>query len=91
MDKLFSVSDAAKALGGISPWTVRAWLSRGWLQRTKLGRRTMITEPELERFVRDGRGPIARQPNEARTNDETLEKTATKRPHQVTNSGKGNR
>lgn len=54
MDHLYSVEDAAKALGGISKWTVHAWLSQGKLQRTKVGRRTMIRESELERIVRHG-------------------------------------
>ena len=54
MDPLYSVEDAAKALGGISKWTVHAWLSQGKLQRTKVGRRTMIRESELERVVRHG-------------------------------------
>ena len=54
MDKLYDVQGAAEKLGGISISTVRAWLSRGRLARTKVGRRTMISESELERFVRQG-------------------------------------
>lgn len=56
MDRLYSVSDAGKLLGGVSVWTVRAWLSQGRLRRTKVGGRTMVTESELERFIRDGNG-----------------------------------
>jgi len=54
LDKLYSVSDAAKLLGGISKWTVHAWLSRGKLQRTKVGGRTMIRESELAKVIEDG-------------------------------------
>jgi hypothetical protein len=54
MEQLFDVESAAKMLGNVSPWTVRAWLSRGLLQRTKLGRWTMVSEKELERFIREG-------------------------------------
>jgi excisionase family DNA binding protein len=54
LDKLYSVSDAAKLLGGISKWTVHAWLSQGRLQRTKVGGRTMIRESELTKVIRDG-------------------------------------
>jgi excisionase family DNA binding protein len=50
MEKLYSIEAAAKRLGGISRHTVVAWLSKGKLQRTKLGRRTMIAESELERI-----------------------------------------
>ena len=51
MEKLFSFEDAAKQLGGVSPWSIRSWLSSGRLRPTKVGARTMISESELERFV----------------------------------------
>jgi excisionase family DNA binding protein len=54
MEKLYDVKSAAETLGDISPSTVRAWLSQGRLNRTKLGRRTMVSHSELERFVREG-------------------------------------
>jgi len=54
MDNLLSVKEAARRLGGISPWTVHAWLSQGKLLRTKVGGRTMIRESELKRVMEDG-------------------------------------
>lgn len=54
MDKLISVSEAARRLGGISKWTVHAWLSQGRLQRTKVGNRTMIKESELAKVIQEG-------------------------------------
>ena len=51
MEQLYSVDRAAEVLGGISVWTVRAWLTSGKLQRTKVGRRTMIRQSELEAFL----------------------------------------
>ncbi len=53
-DKLYSVSDAAEYLGGISPWTIHTWLAKGKLQRTKVGSRTMIRESELQKVIQDG-------------------------------------
>jgi excisionase family DNA binding protein len=53
MECLFSVEESAKRLGGISPWTIRCWLSSGRLKRTKIGRRTMIRESDLETFIRE--------------------------------------
>jgi excisionase family DNA binding protein len=53
-DVLLSVNEAAKRLGGISPWTLHAWLSQGRLQRTKVGSRTMIRESELQKVIEDG-------------------------------------
>jgi excisionase family DNA binding protein len=53
MDRLLSIDEAALYLGGISAWTVRAWLSQKRLARTKVGRRTMIWQSELDRLLRD--------------------------------------
>ena len=53
-EKLYSVPEAARFLGGISKWTVHAWLSQGKLRRTKIGSRTMIRESELQRVIEDG-------------------------------------
>jgi excisionase family DNA binding protein len=53
-EKLYSVPDAARFLGGISKWTVHAWLSQGRLQRVKIGSRTMIRESELTKVIQDG-------------------------------------
>jgi excisionase family DNA binding protein len=54
MENLVSVEEAARRLGGLSKWTVYAWLSQGRLQRTKVGRRTMIRESELQNVIQDG-------------------------------------
>lgn len=51
MDQLFSVEQAAVRLGGISKWTIHAWLAKGKLRRTKVGRRTMIRESDLQAFL----------------------------------------
>jgi excisionase family DNA binding protein len=54
LDKLYSVSEAARFLGGISKWTIHAWLSQGRMQRTKVGGRTMIRESELQKVIEEG-------------------------------------
>ncbi len=54
LEKLYSVPEAAKFLGGISKWTVHAWLSQGRLHRVKVGSRTMIRESELAKVIEDG-------------------------------------
>ena len=51
MERLFSVEEAAKALGGVSPLTVAGWCARGRLARTKVGRRTMISETAIRQFI----------------------------------------
>ena len=54
LDKLYSVPEAAKLLGGVSKWTIHAWLSQGRMQRTKVGGRTMIRESELQKVIEEG-------------------------------------
>ena len=53
-DPLYSVREAAKYLGDVSPYSINAWLSQGRLARTKISARTFIRKSELERFIRDG-------------------------------------
>lgn len=50
-EKLYSVEDAAVFLGGVSKWTVHAWFAKGKLRKTKVGRRTMVRERDLEAFI----------------------------------------
>lgn len=51
LELLFSIEEAAKRLGGVSKWTIRAWISQRRLKPTKIGSRTMLSESELEKFV----------------------------------------
>jgi excisionase family DNA binding protein len=52
-DTLISIKEAAKQLGDISPFTVRNWIASGKLRRTKVGRRTMLRESELQKVIRE--------------------------------------
>jgi excisionase family DNA binding protein len=54
MERLFSVEEAARQLGGVSKWTIHGWLAKGKMRRTKVGSRTMIRESELLRVIEDG-------------------------------------
>lgn len=51
-----SVEEAAKRLGGVSVWTVRAWIQQGRIEKTKVGDRVMVTTGALERFLENCRG-----------------------------------
>jgi len=64
LETLYSVEQAAQKLGGLSPWTIQSWLSQGRLRRTKVGRRTMIAESELERFIAESNSPKASRKRE---------------------------
>jgi excisionase family DNA binding protein len=76
VEPLISVKEAARQLGGVSPWTVYAWLSQGRLQRTKVGSRTMIRQSELLRVINDG----GISPSPTRKKTHALESNAASRP-----------
>jgi Helix-turn-helix domain len=52
--QLFSVEEAGRLLGGISPWTLRKHVAAGNVKVTRIGRRVFITTEEFERIRRDG-------------------------------------
>jgi hypothetical protein len=58
MDKdqqqLFDLPSAARALGGISVWTLRKHIVQHTVQVTRLGRRVFLTREELERIRTEG-------------------------------------
>jgi excisionase family DNA binding protein len=66
MEPLYSIEEAARRLGGLSKYAIQAWLSSGKLHRTKVGRRTMIRESELQRVIRD-EGSFPHQRNQRPT------------------------
>ena len=53
MDVLFNIKEAASKLK-VSPLTLRGWIYKGRLTPVKLGRRVLLTERELERFIAEG-------------------------------------
>jgi hypothetical protein len=54
MPVLFSVTDAAKELGGISVWTLRKHVAAGGIKVVRIGRRVFLASEELARIRRDG-------------------------------------
>jgi excisionase family DNA binding protein len=52
--QLFSVDEAARVLGGISPWTLRKHIAAGNVKVTRIGRRVLLTAEEVERIRQDG-------------------------------------
>jgi len=61
MQPLRSVKQAAGLLG-LSPWTVRSYIRDGKLKPVRLGRRVLLAEGELERFVAMCQDPAKTQP-----------------------------
>jgi hypothetical protein len=58
---LYSIVEAARMLGGISPWTLRKHIaskgsagSAGRIRVVRLGRRVFLDESEIARLERDG-------------------------------------
>jgi excisionase family DNA binding protein len=60
MQPLKSVEEAAELLG-ISPWTVRSYIRDGKLKPVRIGRRVLVEEAELERFVALCQNPVRTQ------------------------------
>ena len=58
--QLFSVDDAARVLGGISPWTLRKHIEIGNVKVTRIGRRVLLNAEEVERIRREGLPSLAR-------------------------------
>jgi hypothetical protein len=52
--QLFSIDEAGRVLGGISPWTLRKHIAAANVKATRIGRRVFLTAEEVERIRRDG-------------------------------------
>ena len=53
MERLHNIEEAAGLLR-VKPVTIRSWVKKGWLMPVRLGRRVLLTERELERFIEEG-------------------------------------
>ena len=54
MKQLYDINAAAQVLS-ISPWTIRNYIRKGSIQPLRIGRRVLLEEAELERFVSEAR------------------------------------
>ncbi len=52
LETLYSVKEAAKKLGGVSPFTIYSWMTRGLLERTRVGGRVMVRESSLLKLLK---------------------------------------
>jgi excisionase family DNA binding protein len=50
--KTINIDTMAQRLD-VSPWTVRTWIRQGKLPYTKIGRRVLIREADLDAFLRE--------------------------------------
>ena len=55
---IYDIAASAKALGGISPWTLRKHISQGTVAVTRLGRRVFLRAEEIQRIRREGLPPL---------------------------------
>ena len=62
MNRLHSIEESAEILG-ISPWTVRKYIREFKLQPVRIGRRVLLEEAELQRFVADSRAVLPPTPS----------------------------
>ena len=73
--QLFSVEEAGRLLGGISPWTLRKHVAVGNVKVTRIGRRVFLTAEEVEHIRREGLPSLAqlrkREQNQIDSGEET--------------------
>jgi len=62
MEHLRSIEESAEILG-ISPWTIRKYVREFKLQPVRIGRRVLLEEAELQRFVADSRAVLPPAPS----------------------------
>ena len=63
MEALLSIDKAAEKLG-LSPWTLRLYLRQGKLRPVRIGRRVLLEEVELSRFIAECRDTVKSEENE---------------------------
>ena len=51
---IYDIGASAKALGEISPWTLRKHVAQGTVEVIRLGRRVFLRGEEIERIRREG-------------------------------------
>lgn len=56
LEPLYSVTEAARLLGGVSKFTIYAWMNRGLLERTRVGGRVMVRESSLLKLLQQSSG-----------------------------------
>jgi hypothetical protein len=72
MPTLYALPDAAKALGGISVWTLRKHISDRRIRVVRIGRRVFLDAEELERIRRKGLPSLRIEARNARRGQEML-------------------
>jgi hypothetical protein len=59
---LFAFVEAAKILGGVSPWTLRKHAQRKHIRVVRLGQRVFLDTQEIERIRREGLPRLTTKP-----------------------------
>lgn len=64
-ERLYTIEDAVRALGGVSQWTLRAHLKRGTVSAVRIGRRLFINRDEIRRIQSEGLPSLAAEAESA--------------------------
>lgn len=51
-ERLLTLDEVCRKLGGVRPWTVRAWVSQRRIPFTKVGRLTRFPERGIDLWIR---------------------------------------
>lgn len=52
-ERLMTMEELCRKLGGVKPWTIRAWVSRRKIPFTKVGRLTRYPESRINDWIRE--------------------------------------
>ena len=66
-ERLLTLEEVCRKLGGVRPWTVRAWVSQRRIPFTKVGRLTRFPEGPINEWIRAhtvAPEPAAREPKD---------------------------
>jgi Helix-turn-helix domain len=55
--ELVGLDEAARILGGLSPWTLRSWAYSGRISSHKISTRLMFDRAELDRIIPESERP----------------------------------
>ena len=50
-ERLMTIEEVCRKLGGVKPWTVRMWVSQRKIPFTKVGRLTRFPEARIDRWI----------------------------------------
>lgn len=65
-DTLHDIPGTCHKMGDVSHWTVRSWIKEGRLRPTYAGTRVLVSESEIQRFLKESTEAAQNRPRRVR-------------------------